>query len=506
MADSVAASMKLNGAVTAGTATLTVQADPSAASSGARFVVIDPWTVECEIKRVSSISGSTITLSTNLAYNHASGDTVFYSSLARFDVTLFGAKGNDSTDDTAAIQAAITGAIAISTSTDDAEVWIPQGTYKITDTLDATGGVVIRGQGMRPALKCYHADARLEIGGGTQVHTLYVNGNETGTTGIKVVGGNEGLISDVLIVNAVTYGLWLDSTTANMEIHRLATNGCPTAVWMEGAVACWFYACNFYDSTTVFDFSGGTTYQTIVRDSWFETFDTAFLWDETSDNAITYGLVVSGCYFLSTNGGGSYTARVAKTLAANNTNSVKILGARFEQNLFNMTAAKYLFEVDWNTYTGGGENRFLLIASENYLLIGTNTTAWFSSDNTTVTYVRAVFDNNTGLASKPLTDTPTNPIANVEAFTANDATPSVLTQAAAYYTANSGGTTITAFDDGYPGQVIRVLILDANTTIDFTGTTLKGNAGSDWTPGNGDWLEGVFNGTNWYCSVHDCTA
>lgn len=86
-------------------------------------------------------------------------------------------------------------------------------------------------------------------------------------------------------------------------------------------------------------------------------------------------------------------------------------------------------------------------------------------------------------------------------FTANDATPSV-SSGELFNTANSSATTITMFDNGYIGQKIRVLILDANTTVDFTGTNLKGNGGSDWSPSNGDFMDCVFNGTDWYCSVH----
>lgn len=90
-------------------------------------------------------------------------------------------------------------------------------------------------------------------------------------------------------------------------------------------------------------------------------------------------------------------------------------------------------------------------------------------------------------------------------FTANDGTPSVDNYNN-FKTANTGATTITMFDDGVNGQPIKVIIGDANTTIDFTATNLRGNAGVDWTPGSGDWLEAIFDGANWYCSIHDCTA
>lgn len=90
-------------------------------------------------------------------------------------------------------------------------------------------------------------------------------------------------------------------------------------------------------------------------------------------------------------------------------------------------------------------------------------------------------------------------------FTAQDATPSVK-GTSNFKTANANPTTITMFDDGIDGQVIRVVINDADTTIDFSGTHLKGNAGVDWTPASGDWMECVFDGTDWFCSVHDTTA
>lgn len=86
-----------------------------------------------------------------------------------------------------------------------------------------------------------------------------------------------------------------------------------------------------------------------------------------------------------------------------------------------------------------------------------------------------------------------------------DATPSV-SGLTVLTTANTAPTTITGLDDGYAGQIVVVIIGDGNTTIDFTGTTLKGNSGADWTPASGDHMTCVYNGTNWYCQVSDNTA
>lgn len=96
-------------------------------------------------------------------------------------------------------------------------------------------------------------------------------------------------------------------------------------------------------------------------------------------------------------------------------------------------------------------------------------------------------------------------VSQIATFTNGDATPSVW-KTKIYTTANTGATTITMFDNGYTGQKIIVLFGDGNTTMDFTGTNLKGNAGVDWSPASGDWMECVFDGTDWHCSVYDCTA
>lgn len=91
------------------------------------------------------------------------------------------------------------------------------------------------------------------------------------------------------------------------------------------------------------------------------------------------------------------------------------------------------------------------------------------------------------------------------AFTSTDATPSVA-GARNFVTANASPTTITAFDNGTVGQEIFVKAGDANTTIDFTGTTLKGNAGVDKALVVGDAILGRFDGTNWFFLVIDGTT
>lgn len=86
------------------------------------------------------------------------------------------------------------------------------------------------------------------------------------------------------------------------------------------------------------------------------------------------------------------------------------------------------------------------------------------------------------------------------AFGANDATPSV-SGGKNFKTANAGATTITDFDDPVDGQDIVVMIDDANTTVDFTASGLKGNGGVDWSPSSGDQLRCSYDGTDWRCWI-----
>lgn len=93
----------------------------------------------------------------------------------------------------------------------------------------------------------------------------------------------------------------------------------------------------------------------------------------------------------------------------------------------------------------------------------------------------------------------------IDTFPANDATPSVANGRKIYKTANASATTITNFDDGVEGQEIIVIVGDANTTFDFTGTNLKGRASVDWTAAAGDHIRAFFDPPNWRCETFDNT-
>lgn len=77
------------------------------------------------------------------------------------------------------------------------------------------------------------------------------------------------------------------------------------------------------------------------------------------------------------------------------------------------------------------------------------------------------------------------------AFSSTDATPSVSGHSV-FITANASATTITDFDDATNGQIIWVIVNDANTTFDFTSSGLEGTS-ADYTAANGEVLGFIYS-------------
>ena len=91
-----------------------------------------------------------------------------------------------------------------------------------------------------------------------------------------------------------------------------------------------------------------------------------------------------------------------------------------------------------------------------------------------------------------------------------DATPDI-SAGTVFYTANTGATTITGFDFGagtaVNGKMFRIVVLDANTTFDFTSSNLLGLP-SDYTAALGDVLDCTYltAASKSYCTAFPRTA
>ena len=104
-----------------------------------------------------------------------------------YSVKWFGAKGDGTTDDTAAIQAAISATQAAG----GGAVWFPAGTYHITDTLNITaGGVTLQGSGTGSTVLSFAngaSDCIVMNSGTTQLYRSHVK--DMTITGVAKTGG-----------------------------------------------------------------------------------------------------------------------------------------------------------------------------------------------------------------------------------------------------------------------------------------------------------------------------
>jgi hypothetical protein len=96
---SIIADATLSSGASAGATSISASATHSAG-----FVVIDPFTTSAELRKITSVSGSTVNFATALANAHPSGAKVYFFESYFVPALWFGAVGNGSTDDHTALQ------------------------------------------------------------------------------------------------------------------------------------------------------------------------------------------------------------------------------------------------------------------------------------------------------------------------------------------------------------------------------------------------------------------
>lgn len=412
------------------------------------------------------------------------------------DVTLHGATGDGVTDDTLAIQAAID---SVTTGT----VIFPSGTFVITSPIEMKSGISLVGMGMSstiienqgtgiairyngtlvsPIRKTLIADLKiLDSGTGTDgIYMYYACQNNTidrvwirsaGQHGINLNKSFSNVIRDCLIELSVNYGILVDteSNDTTIEENHIISND--KGIYLTNDST----KCRIRDNSIESNITAGlvvyhdtgTLSSITIRDNYFENNGDDCIKIYCSLATGARGIQIEGNYF--------YTVDVEDFIDIDYGDDITIKDNTFgdgNAGCVHIRTTNRTGILNWypNIHYGTSFN-----ASSHLSINADSQTAWIHHSDAWLTY-----------------------------FDADDATPSVL-KGYNYRTANVNPTTITAFDDGIPGKKITVSIRDALTTIDFTGTTLKGNGGGDWSPANGDWMEAIYDGYNWYCAVHDCT-
>lgn len=133
----------------------------------------------------------------------------------------YGAAGDGVTDDTAAIQEAITAA-----ASSGAEVFLPSGTYKISSTLTRPGGVSIRGDGRGKSILDYtgigtaigvpESGVRTYFGG---VRDLTLT-TTTGAVGIDLDSVSQAILEGLQITGFSEKGVRLVSPTSGYAVYN----------------------------------------------------------------------------------------------------------------------------------------------------------------------------------------------------------------------------------------------------------------------------------------------
>ncbi len=226
---------------------------------------------------------------------------------------------------------------------------------------------------------------------GLECSNLTIQNSGSGSIGFEVANGDEIMLRSCSILNFTTGVKFSGANTGLITLEDFRVSNSTTGFLIEQCAVLQIDHGNFYNNSTVFNIKIG--YHLIVSDSVIETFDTAVLFDSTSTAIALYSLVMNNVRFLSTNGAGSNTCRVVKSLAVNDDVANTVRGLELRGCSYWLTHAAYVIEVTWSGHLAGGADRFIMsLTGMHYIQYGDNTVAWFKSDNTYDGFVHLVVE------------------------------------------------------------------------------------------------------------------
>jgi hypothetical protein len=212
--------------------TLTFTSDsimPSSVSAGSSWLIVNPYTTTCEIRRITTIVDTntrTITVAPALENTHSSDTVCMWTDRPVYSVALFGAKGKGNAtppiNDGPAIQAAIDAAVAEAAQGETgAEVVFEEGIYGTRQEIkvpknDRGLRLVGRGHGFAP-LSTIKALAAMPS-------VVAVMGQNTFVSGIKVDGGAIYDDEEQLTNRNATYAWYLSNAGRSIFERCSATN------------------------------------------------------------------------------------------------------------------------------------------------------------------------------------------------------------------------------------------------------------------------------------------
>jgi hypothetical protein len=401
------------------------------------------------------------------------------------NVKHFGAIGDEVTDDTDAIQRAITAVLAAG----GGALYFPAGTYKVTSTLSVNledpithlaQSWVIYGDGGRSRINYTPADGTdclyiLNIAAGTNtlnIHDLMILG-----AGPAAATGNGILLRRCIMPNQV-HNVVIKNFGGGAALKLISC-------WTSD-MQIWNYACKYGIKMENDAIPGpyGSMTDCVIRACEIQSNSSHGIYGNCNHLTINTNIIEgnAGC--------GIYLDH-ARHIDINNN--------YFELNTDYDIYAVYTPLISIRHCTGSGTKNVYTDADCTWLISEHN--EWDGDvilDGYGVRNLSSQITGGTGGWRNYETQNVSGTLA------VNDTTPSVLPglyNCKFYSTANTVPTTISNLDDGYVGQEIVIFVNDAVTTFDFTGSNLKGNAGVDYAASSGDFIRAIKFGVYWYCQI-----
>lgn len=149
--DALPGAARVGANVSAAATAITTRTALNTLGANLGWVAVDPFTAQCEIRKIASISGTTVNLHLALGYDHGVDDAMLWMPTPEISVEMFGAVGDGATDDAAAIQAALNAADNLKSSASHtgrgATVMMGPSVFLINSSITIPGSVTLRGAG-----------------------------------------------------------------------------------------------------------------------------------------------------------------------------------------------------------------------------------------------------------------------------------------------------------------------------------------------------------------------
>lgn len=363
------------------------------------------------------------------------------------NVKQFGAKGDNSADDTTKIQAAINFAIASGSKTSC--VFLPTGIYRTTSTLSVNGGgFSIRGQTSQGVISY----SPLTVGG-TQINfdsnsgsnVLVFGDNSNAVYGIKIkdlrISASPGVsvkpasgirlnavsefeISDVALNGGFVNGLTLNACTlGSINVLRSSANDVGILFDVNTSVAGftsnkenWIRNANIWDCDDGVLFVGASS-DINFRDTWVEYSERSFHFRQDASADLFISDIQLDNVYCSTGGGGPANSRSIKGTAKSGASQSMRVSFKARNCTFYNNAATY--NVEYIKGTNTGVNTYLEEAQfDNCSFIGASTSAVYSdTGNSTSSFTnKSVAYNTFGGSLIPLSSGLLKPISMLSAY------------------------------------------------------------------------------------------